>query len=318
MKRTWNLFGLILGFACAGQAHAKTAYIGIAGPGGGMGVMGHAFLVVANRPKIFLGAQAYQFNINLPVSIVETFKQTGRIDLSRIPFILSQMDALQFIRIYTAENRPVTLFPLRLNDPEITRLETLLRNELRRRSRSVVADYDLLSNNCATQAVSFVNRALLRDQNSRSLPMNWNSRDKKYFSTSAWVTNTPLTLAPILQSSPQVDHTGIVDFNPERKDRALVSMTIVDRLQKIKKACDWSEAQYRFYSPLLVNPRTRVSIRLLDAFTRDVRQCKNSQVDVAALANMILDVIIFDFQQFDQMEIEEMVRVSQRLESFYL
>ena len=133
----------------------RTAYIGISGPGNGLGFMGHIFLLFTERPDQFLTSIAYQYTVRVPDNF--EFKITEVAQISSFPFIVTKSPGWGFLKSYNKEGRYIHLFKLKFTEEETQRMKKNVEADMELRESSKHFDYSAFSNNCATKIYDHVN-----------------------------------------------------------------------------------------------------------------------------------------------------------------
>ncbi len=292
-----------------------------------MGVMGHAFLLLLNKPKVLLGGKAYQFNLVIPNgylddivlnSIKDIQKVMAKVDLGKLRFALMHEDALTFTQKYAAEDRLVTLFPLKLDQVEISTLAENLQKEEKRRKDDFVSDYSILENNCATQVIHWINSSIKKHSSQmRKIPSQWNGQTSSMLSVGSWTANTPLALAPILENSPLVDKEGIYHIHPQMMDRTLLASEMIKLLVHTGKVCKWEQWKLEALRPLIAQPKTRIQAQVIDLLKEEFEVCKKAEPLIIETQDSLADLIVFDFLQYVKQKEEMKMKNLKMLESLY-
>lgn len=172
-------FLIVIGYTKAGEY--KHAYLAVAGPTNGPGIMGHSYLIVSQSPWVFIGAKAYQFALDfeqLPESLKNADQGLGPLEIARLagavsdlPLTLSSVDAYEFTTMYQAENRAVISYELDMSEDQVSQLVANLEQDYEALREGTYAEpgsfqskYDLLKSNCATVLFRKINNVLPEDR----------------------------------------------------------------------------------------------------------------------------------------------------------
>lgn len=226
---------------------AKTAWIGMAGSGSGLGLLGHAFLVIQDDGVDILDARAFSYRVELsdPTGIGEIFDLTLAQTSLREPvrFTIEQKRLGEFILEYTGrQERELRIFALNLSIAEINALEVRL-------SRDVLAPspadlrFSLMSNNCVTRPLEHIN-AVVTPERQVYISSFWDP----YAPTLSFLRNpgaamlvkVPLYL-PALMANHPISAKRQLDFGRDVRLRATVFLrTLRPALERLAICERWS------------------------------------------------------------------------------
>ncbi|MBO9667940.1 MAG: DUF4105 domain-containing protein [Bdellovibrio sp.] len=145
----------------------KQVAIGIATPGPGASVMGHAFLLFLDSPQLKSDSIAIQYNVSPiegepePSGLVGTVQ--GFLGYSK-RFSVQMTPGQIMMNQYRLENRSILLFYLKLSPEQISKLAEFLNTDMQLRNSKNFKDYSFLDHNCLTEALRAVNSVIPNQQ----------------------------------------------------------------------------------------------------------------------------------------------------------
>ena len=147
----------------------KHAFLSMAGPGNGPGVLGHAFIIFSNSEQDLSQAKAFQFAADEEVLRKKMEDQENNLinlikAAQKVPLVLSESNALKFLKIYENEGRQSLLYPFKLPLHVIRDFyEEIVKYKdgiFDRHGKPVL--YQILHSNCTSFLIRVLNQVLER------------------------------------------------------------------------------------------------------------------------------------------------------------
>ncbi len=142
LRLVLSIVALVLGLRAS--CYADDVYLGIAEPGAGEAMAGHAFLSVAHKNLSPLLGMVYSYGAK-PEGL------SMRLAANRVPGML------YYKQMAIQENRSLYYFKLKVSDAEALELARLVESDYQT-TQTQQESYDVLSNNCLTHVLSLINK----------------------------------------------------------------------------------------------------------------------------------------------------------------
>lgn len=223
----WMLLSIFL--TAGSPVWARTAWIGLAGSGDGMALLGHAFIVLQDDDADILASPAYSYKVELvdPLGFSELldFALASSGLRGEVRFSVTKRPLGEEVLDYSGrEERELRLFALTMTDAEIARFERRLEGDLNDPSFSKNSRFDLTTNNCVTRPLSHLN-AVVPASRAVYLSSFWDkflpSPDFLEAPGASVLARMPLYLPVLMRSHPISAHREI-DFGRDVRHRAIV------------------------------------------------------------------------------------------------
>ncbi len=277
------------------------AYLAIAGPGTGQGMMGHAFAVFTTHKDRFLNSTAFQFNVKVDPAKMKTV--SGFLGKDQ-QFFLSKEHGRFFIETYLLQDRPMFLYRLNLTPEELKAYYEKLESEVLRRSQNVITDYDVLKNNCLTSQLNVLNPILPKE---KRISAFWLKEEKSYnaLNPQTWVSNTPVFIVSVLDKHVLTPEKPVI-IKPKIYDRLKINQHLTKAWDEFAQTCQVSYMDTEVSRQLIVNIAIRNTAPFLSRIRSIHDECKSANKG-EAFTN-VLDLIFFNVLEAD---------VKKRILSYY-
>lgn len=242
----WTLLSIFL--TAGSPVWARTAWIGLAGSGDGLALLGHAFIVIQDDGVDILSSPAYSYKVELtdPLGFSElldfALASTGL--RGEVRFSVAKRALGEDILDYSGrEERELRLFALALSDAEIARFERRLEADLSDAAFSRNSRFNLTTNNCVTRPLEHLNAVVGKDR-AVYLSTFWD----KFLPTPEFLeapgasvlARLPLYLPVLMRSHPISAHREL-DFGREVRRRAIVYLRhLQPKLRELASCRGWT------------------------------------------------------------------------------
>ncbi len=272
--------------------------IGIATPGPGVALMGHAFLLFYNSSSLMSEAVATQYNVaSQPTSkapknkvleiaqTVQSFFGVGKV------FKVEEISGELMMNRYLQENRAVFLYEINLTPNQIQSLLQNIRRDKRKRDSKEHQDYDFLDRNCLTESLRQVNRVI----EDRSLKFKFSDSESIFLNAFIKVTgsvllygrNAPYVAAPALAKHPLT--LSVHTLAPAIVQNAKVLVELQNRTQEFGRICGRQKELFEVGLRVNMQPKIRASKGYLNYLKSIHDHCKS--VAKTSSYNSVLEII---------------------------
>jgi len=287
--------------------HFEKVAIGIASPGPGVSMFGHAFLLFLNDPKKKSESLAAQYNI----SEVEGQERAKWFIGDAMDFLgyskrfqLQIVPGLAMIDQYRMENRSVLLFYLRLTPQQISQLLKFLKNEMLLREKNLIKDYSFMDHNCLTEALRAVNTVVPNPKDQ----LFFFNQEKKIMTflmkgpstISLYLRNSPFVAASHLAKQPLVISSEVIQPEMIAESSALVHLH--DLMLKFSDRCEIPSTFKDNIGQFIGKREVRESLAFLNFLNKKQMNCPDSKEtynEIISLIYMLADTLD------EKMKIEE-------------
>jgi hypothetical protein len=252
--------------------------LGIASPGPGISIMGHAFLLFLNDPNKKSESTAIQYNLisNTTASERKSLVQEvwDFLGYSKI-FQIQVMSGLLLLDSYRLENRADLLFYIGIPPSAVRDLWTNLIAERQSREAHPVKDFSFLDHNCLTEALRALNR-VIPDPRQHFFFFDHERKVEtavlKHAGLAAlYVKNAPFGVTAQLLHHPLVNHVEVIA--PVMVSESREYMDLANDLHSFGQRCDPSNMLNQNVESLIGKTEIRESKAFLDFLQDKAQAC---------------------------------------------
>jgi hypothetical protein len=153
------------------SSFAKEIWIGIAGPGPDLGLLGHSVAIFKDKDQKFSQAKVFSYGVNLyhDNKKIEMDIKAQLLALAGIRgetrFFAESYSLQQFYKVYgTLEKRELTLYKLKISEDDALTIFKDLNSDVSDKNFYLKEKYSLWDNNCLTYLIDHANRYLDDDK----------------------------------------------------------------------------------------------------------------------------------------------------------
>lgn len=284
----------------AQNSQITTAYIAIAGPSDGAGMMGHVFILFSEKPDQFLNSISYQYAAKFPEDF--TFNLKSASQLSSLPFIVTKQPGWGFIKKYNAEGRYIHLYELDMSPEQVLQTQRNIEEDMANRSSLEYFDYSVTSSNCATKIYDQLNKVFGSEVFKYSSPTSA-MYNFSFIRPKTIALTVPLSAALHLKSSPAVKK--VVKFRSEDMMKLESNLVGANELKNLASICHTNDKTLEALINIFGNSELVETKSYLDLVQSLFSKCLADKPEAESSYHFHLDFIRFRSQNLDFIELVE-------------